>query len=409
MNQTVFSATQKIPIRSLSCESCGASLSLQLGTLAKTVVCGSCGSLLNTASKNAKLIDHLAQHKETFDAHSKLPLGINGRLDTILWKCVGFLQKHLTEDESQIWDEYLLYNPYEGFSFLVCEEGQWIFSRVMTGIPVIGSQNKLFFNQKPFEKTNEVTSTVAFVYGEFYWPIKAGDTISHIDYMNKDSNNTEVVSVERTENEVTFSIGRLVPSEKISEAFFQNETTVPRGNPNSYLLPNPWKSRVIDSLKPTAIGLAFLVFLYLVAAITDSNKEYFSQTLQGNTSANLVNTKSFEHQGPLELLISPPSGLIGNAFSIEGSIVDSKSGERTPFHASWNSESTTDPVTLFAGMLPKGEYHISLTSAPQNQAFLFKAKSASTDKTGFLGGLIALLAMPGLFIFKLFKSQNMDT
>ena len=60
-----------------------------------------------------------------------LEIGTRGRLQGIDWEVVGYMEK-TDGSGAYSWEEYLLYNPYHGFRFLVQASGHWNFGERAT-------------------------------------------------------------------------------------------------------------------------------------------------------------------------------------------------------------------------------------------------------------------------------------
>ena len=57
-----------------------------------------------------------------------IPLGAKGTLDGVEWICIGYLVRSCTVEGTRYpWEEYLLYHPARGFTWLMESNGHWVF------------------------------------------------------------------------------------------------------------------------------------------------------------------------------------------------------------------------------------------------------------------------------------------
>src|SRR5882724_2902313 len=97
-------------VRVLNCPSCGGIVRIRANGISITVICGSCGSTLDVANPDVRLIaEAQARTREP-----PIPIGMRGTLAGATWEVVGF-QSRSDVANGWSWGEYLLFNPYLGF------------------------------------------------------------------------------------------------------------------------------------------------------------------------------------------------------------------------------------------------------------------------------------------------------
>ena len=106
----------------LSCPSCGAVVNLRAIGQSMSAVCGSCGAILDTATPELRLIEQAEAAQQKLAP--LLPIGQRGKLFETDYEIIGFLQR---ADQWSSWSEYLLFNPWKGFRWLVSYHGHWSF------------------------------------------------------------------------------------------------------------------------------------------------------------------------------------------------------------------------------------------------------------------------------------------
>src|SRR5580692_8833296 len=96
--------------RTLSCPSCGGSVTIRANGISITAICASCGSTLDVANPDVRLITQARQRTR----EPPIAIGMRGLLVGTLWEVTGF-QCRTDPVQGWSWDEYLLFNPYRGF------------------------------------------------------------------------------------------------------------------------------------------------------------------------------------------------------------------------------------------------------------------------------------------------------
>lgn len=157
-------------IRKIDCPSCGGSIGIKAAGYTVSLACHYCGSLLDVASPDVKLVSqyHQAVHDLT------IPLGRRGTIDGTIWEVIGYLER---SDDETSWSEYLLFNPYAGYRWLIDADGEWTLGSAVTSPPNSYGSFGTRWNFRQYSRAYDpVTVTTDYVLGEFYWRVKAGDT-----------------------------------------------------------------------------------------------------------------------------------------------------------------------------------------------------------------------------------------
>lgn len=156
--------------RAITCPSCGGSIEVKAAGYTVSVACRHCGSVLDVANPDVAIIREY--HEKA--AKLPLPLGSRGMLEGVEWEAIGFIER--TADGYR-WGEYLLFNPYAGYRWLVQSEGRWQLGRLLTDLPrEIFVGGPMLWRGVTFPSEGDaVTITTTRVIGEFYWRIQAGE------------------------------------------------------------------------------------------------------------------------------------------------------------------------------------------------------------------------------------------
>jgi hypothetical protein len=210
----------------LACPSCGAPLNVTLATT-KSIVCTSCKAVVDLSQGPGAELAHYAQANPH---EPPIPLGTTGHLalpwgppdaGPLPWQVVGYqerLELAAPGEAGEAWREYLLYNGFEGFIFLVDTNAGWSLVRVLTGAPAT-SGDRADLDGIAYRRTWSYASVVTYVLGEFYWRVEAEQQTLHDDYAATLGGRAYLLSREQAASEVTWSAGERVEAALVAHAF----------------------------------------------------------------------------------------------------------------------------------------------------------------------------------------------
>lgn len=332
----------------MSCPSCGAPVNLRAEGQTMAAVCGSCAGILDTSTPHLQEIGKVAQ--TTLRLRPLLPIGTRGVLKNETWEVVGFMRR---KDRWCSWDEYLLFNPWAGFRFLVTFNGHWSLVRILPGHH---SNNR--WNGRTFAIFAREEAVTTDVLGEFYWRVRNGERAVLTDYVS----GAEVLSKEEMPGlqEVTWSGGEYIPHASVQQAFLKGGPALP--SPQGVYLnqPNP-HSRRWREVRSTFI---FVVLAYVIIQLFFMSWGMTRQT--GLTEVEYHRTRGEES------LVSPP-------FTVKGG--------SAPLHITATS---LLPADAYLGL--KGSLVNTRTQAAQEVAFPISNYSTAPDGSR---QKITLSAIPG--------------
>ena len=262
--------------RQFACPNCGAQVAVTLAS-SKSITCASCSSIIDVSGGVGGQLKHALQDEPVVPL---IPLGSTGQLQGVQWQVVGFQHRMGTDptdpDEQFGWDEYLLYNRKRGFTFLVDATDGWSVVKPTTGAPVMaeGGKSATYLGLRYQLKENYKAET-NYVAGEFYWQVTRGQTTENRDFANGKS----MLSLEKSPNEVTWSVGGQIDSEAVAKAFkleakkdmLKRTDATPVG-----------KFSGIGCLTIIIILVVILFFLFLMSRCSSDNTS--SGTNSGRTS-----------------------------------------------------------------------------------------------------------------------------
>lgn len=357
------SPTSKTPTaKTFSCPSCGGAVTIRCPGESISAVCGSCFSIIDTQDENYSILQrHFAK---TSLYKPQIPFGTRALLRGKKWECIGFVVRK-DADSAYKWEEYLLFNPYYGYRWLTCNNGHWSLVTMIKSTPVVDLRSasldkrnhKLFFRGR---------ATYVFVLGEFYWKVQTGGIVSIEDFIAPPF----MLSMERDNNEIVWSIGEYIPKGEV-EKQFKIKAGATKG-----VAPNQPSGTSKASKQLTPVWMLFIgVFtvLQLIHTASCANKQIFQKGYSFVTNMKVVDltTPPFKVEKPSgNLSISLYAPVDNDWLYMDGELVDNKTGETYPleesveyYHGysdgeSWSEGGQTASVVL--SKVPAGEYYINM-------------------------------------------------
>jgi len=197
-------------VRTIACPSCGGTLAIRAAGSTVSLGCQYCGALLDVAHPDVQLIAAWKGSTRGF----AIPIGRRGTLFGTEWEVVGALARQSGADK---WTEFLLFNPYAGYRWLVKSDGQWSFGTMLASVPEAAGRGAVRHDGKTYDHQGDSDGRIVTrrVVGEFYWRVRAGDTVDATSY----SRGGTILSNEWTDDEASWTRLVPVPQQEIAAAF----------------------------------------------------------------------------------------------------------------------------------------------------------------------------------------------
>jgi Domain of unknown function (DUF4178) len=243
-------------VRALACPNCGGTVELRAAGYTVHVGCQYCGSILDTTDGLVKLVTqaHAAQ------AHPEIPLGTRGTLYGVEWEAIGYLER--SQNGYFGWSEYLLFNPYHGYRWLVNARGGWSFGTMLTGTPTWRTYEAYELDGAYYTRFFAGEAQVDRVVGEFYWRVAVGETVKTGDWVRPGF----MLSREASDREESWTINQLLAARDVVRAFGVAPSS--RIWPPLPHQPSPWGTWLVRGAKIGGLALAFLLLLSIVVGGT---------------------------------------------------------------------------------------------------------------------------------------------
>lgn len=196
----------------LACPNCGGSIRYQAG-MALNVICSSCHAEVD-CSEDTLVV--LKKHNELGKVKSTLQLGDTGIFDLVKYSVIGLMKcQEIESSEYSQWTEYLLFNSLKGFLWLVESNGSWDKVQVLNEWPEFPISDPLIFKNNSYKKYYEYGAEVIYAAGAFNWKVSINDKTRITDF----GKGYEKITLERSSNEITWSLSRQMKTAVIFQAF----------------------------------------------------------------------------------------------------------------------------------------------------------------------------------------------
>ena len=412
--------TRRVSTAAMGCPNCGGPLDLVAPDKAERVTCPNCDSLLDVNQGNLTYLHALtpAPAAQLF----VLPVGAEGTIQDKKYKIIGAVIRSVTIDGIKyFWHEYLLDNPLIGFRWLVHSDNHWNFVEPVNPAEVedsrfYGSGAKVTYGGNKFKIFQDANAVVEYVKGEFYWRVEQGETVRAIDFVSP----PQMLSLEKTENEMNWSLGTYMPNAEVEKAFGVSD------------LPKPWSVAPNQPFTGSFYytwGLVPLLLLFIVAVFmipfTGLTRTVFSQqiTLPPMTNPQTPQTafsQPFEIKPRSNIQITASAPVNNSWADLDVDLVNDQSQE---------VESVNVPIEYYQGVedgekwteggqdqsaalssLPGGQYTLrvegSWQDSTQPMPVTVKVEQNVNRGVNFCFAFFALLIVPALGIIRKWSFES---
>jgi hypothetical protein len=353
-----------VPAVEMRCANCGAPWTMRGFNTTRTLACQHCGSVMDTSVDPWRVVQKV---EGAYQARPRFPLGSRATLEGTPWELIGWCERSVrVEGTRYAWEEHLLYNPYEGFRFLVHQDGHWNFITPLPGVPDEGF-GRATYEGRSYRHFTSGKASVDEVLGEFPWEMKRGDSADTADYVDP----PYMLSRETTGSEVVWSRGQYLEAGVVQAAFGKapRDARAPRGVYPSQ--PNPDEPLLAWMLKLSAVALLAWALLSLVYVGSRKDVLVWAGTVPPEGTAPIEvqiqrgNTLELDGRIPVDnswafvnaMLVGPIPTEEARFAGVEVSYYHGvEDGE------SWSEGSQHDSTT-FAGV-PPGRYVLQLSQDP---------------------------------------------
>ncbi len=392
---------------SFSCPNCAAPVNVRVAGLTMSAVCGSCGTIIDTSDERRQILERVAEKLQGIEP--VIPIGKRGTFRDTEYEVIGFVVRR---DAYASWSEYLLFNPWRGFDWLVTYNGHWTFVERLLETP--GNSDSSPYGFRLFA---DYKAMVVSVLGEFYWQTSTAEVTDVQDFVNPPN----VVSRETYPGlgEITWSRGKYVDAKDVGAAFGIEALPSPVG---VYLnQPNPFQARWADIRRMFYLAVLLLCGLQLYSCNSDSLKKVHESqyVFRRADAARVFTSEPFEIKGAGMVAVNGNAGVSNSWIELDFGLLNEVTSARydkdleieyysgSDSDGPWTEGSRIGTATLSG--VPPGKYRLviepeadlSITEMP----FTMRVMHGGVFWSNFWMVLMVLLAYP-LYLF--FRSASFE-
>jgi hypothetical protein len=210
-------------VSNFNCPSCGAAHTVSGGVRSKVLVCEYCGSAVDISNPSLQIMWKEESMREEVQKGVTLSLGSTAKIDGQDFTLIGFVKKSVTyEGIKYPWVEYLLYNTFLGYRWLVESDGHFTYMEPMEKLPSRGSgpvtrpdEQAITYEGQTYRHFQTSNPRVDAVAGEFYWRIRKNEETTNFDYVCPPN----LLSLESSGNGFVWSHGRYMTQDEVQGMF----------------------------------------------------------------------------------------------------------------------------------------------------------------------------------------------
>lgn len=357
-------AAAKPSVKPVNCPNCGGVVNVRAAGTTVSIVCEHCGSTLDATTPDLAIIGQANAALK----RPQIALGTRATLRGKAWEVVGYQERTDTEVS---WCEYLLFNPYDGYAFLIDDGRRFSLGRLLERLPGSLGFNLVADGQNfsPFGVTYEVTTT--FVVGEFYWRVKVGDRVQETDYVRPGT----MLACEDQSGERTWTKSDLLDWGEAETAFAIPARRKEYSKPAPHE-PSPYKSWMSEAW---IVGGVAAVTLFIVSAMGATETQIAATNadvvLDGPEKTILIRDVTLTGARNLVTIDASAPGLDNSWVDIDYSLSDTKTQQNIDAYGlaeyysgsdsdgRWTEGNTKPDVTISS--VPGGKYDLSVTLKAQ--------------------------------------------
>ena len=411
-------------VKGLNCPGCGNALEIRGMGRAISVTCPACLRVLDARDPNLKI---LAEYMGAQRVIPEIPLGKRGVLSGAEYEVIGFQERQVIVDMvAYCWYEYLLFNPYKGYKYLVNSMGHWNEVTPIHAIPRDSNahgKRAVEYDGQKFTHFQSSDAQTSYVFGEFPWEVHKGETVRSDDFIAA----PRMLSREKYSGEITWSLAQYRDYREIAQSFGVPLNPPSSGTPFANQ-PNPYIGKPTRAWMWFLATFAAMILLAMFLSLASSSKVVFDRTFtvdaQSEEDKAFV-TETFEIPSAGMLHVDLHSDVSNNEAFVGITLINETTGRgwefaRTLSHysgtddgESWTEGSKSATVNL-AG-IPAGTYYFRIAhnldgvagALPRPVRYSINARRGSGIAWGLFFLVLLLLAIPP--IWYTMQKSNFET
>lgn len=195
----------------LDCPACGSPIKFLPGVTAN-LVCPACHTQIDAASPKAQVV---AAGERMAAVPLTLELGATASINNQQFTIIGMMRR--ADDEGNEWNEYLMYGPRAGFSWLVETDDGWSGADVLAEWPMQYRQgaSTVTVGKVQYSALYSYEAVVNYAVGAFNWRVAVGDSTNVEEFEAGQLR----LAAEATEHEMTWSRSSPVSADQLKAWF----------------------------------------------------------------------------------------------------------------------------------------------------------------------------------------------
>lgn len=254
-------------VRAVTCPRCGGTIALRAAGLSVSLVCEHCGTTLDATSDDVCVITAAQQAMH----QPAIALGRRGTLRGEQWEVVGYLER---TDGYQGWQEYLLFNPYLGYRFLIDDGRCFSLGVLIDRMPDTAFDGYALDGARYRRFGAGYAASVTFVVGEFYWRVRVGEQVHVTDYVRPGA----MLTCEENRQERSWTLLTLLGVGEAEQAFGLEPRPRPSGVTPSPHEPSPHLRPLREAAFVFAAAVMALVAVLI--ALGQPSRTLLTQTIE---------------------------------------------------------------------------------------------------------------------------------
>ena len=297
------------PVRAFTCPQCGAAVHIFAAGLTVTVVCSACATPIDAVDNNYRIL----ATAQSIKAKLLIPMGRIGTLLGKRYQVIGWLLREDVDSGFQ-WAEYLLFNPYYGFCWLIESAGHWSIATPLRD-PITAMQRAR--PDADWQRFSAGQARTVQMLGELYWRAAVGDTVHMTDYIAPPC----MMSREADGREINWSLSTYVNAEMLREAF-RVGVPWPAKNRIAAHQPNVAQTQARSMSRLFALFAIILLFTQMVLVSRATNNIVY------DAAASVEETIPLELRGSGNVMVTLSQTQLDNAWSdIQVELANTQTGQ----------------------------------------------------------------------------------
>lgn len=388
-------------IKTFKCLQCAQPVTVRAMLQTTSVVCAGCGTVIDISDENMRIISAFISKVKVEPA---IPLGTRGNLPDGEFEVIGFMRRVITvEGVGYRWREYLLFNPYKGFRWLSEYNGHWNYIKTSLHRPRVLSDGSVSHKGSVFHHFQSAHANVDYVAGEFYWRVQAGEGCLLQDFVAP----PQILSMEQTDNEITWSVGEYIEPGDIAKAF-KLEKPLPARIGVGANQPSPHANHTARIAKLAVVFILIAFLIQMISVIRSQNQLVYQDSFDYSTADAEKSrvTEIFELRGKQSNVVVRSNAPVNNSWIyLSMALINDETGTAYDFgreisyyygsdsDGSWTEGNQADAAALPA--VPPGRYYLRVEpDGPTPTKYAIQVYRDVPAWWPFFLTLIALISIP---------------